>query len=277
MTSPTSSAYDLMLAALRQWGLEQLAPDVLRLLQDGYSQDQVSILIQDTAAYKKRFAGNDERRRVGLPALSPAEYLSVETSYRRILEGNGLPAGFYDSPDDFAGWIGRDVAPTEIERRVGYAVDAAQRVDEGTKWAFRQYYGIDPPQLAAFFLDQDRAMPIIEKQAKAARIGASAYNQNVQGGWSQAYAERLATSTLVAQDDIEGAVSGAAEAGRDVGLLGQLYGDRDYSAATAAEEVFFADTAAKRRRQKLIQRETAEFGGASGVGRGSLAEDTGRY
>src|SRR5581483_2048777 len=111
---------------LRQWGLQELAPDVLRLLQDGHSQDQVSVLIQDTDAYRKRFSGNDLRRKAGLAALSPAEYLATEASYRRIMESAGLPVGFYDQPSDFTTWIGADVSPNEIQSRVNLAVDAAE-------------------------------------------------------------------------------------------------------------------------------------------------------
>jgi hypothetical protein len=131
------SAYDVMVALLRQWGLESLAPAVRQYLVDGYSQDQISILIQDTEPYKKRFAGNEARRKAGLPALSAAEYLSVESSYRQIMSSAGLPPSFYDSPDDFAAWIGKDVAPTEIKTRVDAATDAANRLDDATKQTFK--------------------------------------------------------------------------------------------------------------------------------------------
>lgn len=276
MTQPQiPDAYQVMVQMLRQWGLESLAPEVLRLLQEGHSQDQVSMLLQDTDAYKRRFAGNEARRKAGLAVLSPQEYLSVEASYRRILEGNGLPAGFYDSPSDFAGWIGSDVAPTEIERRVGFAVDAANRLDDGTKRAFSEFYGVGTHDLAAYFLDRDRALPLVQKQARAARIGAAGFNQGV--GFNRARAERLAESTIVGEGEVESAVGTVAETARDVGRLGQLYGDRGYTADTAAEEVFFGDVEAKRRRQHLIERERAEFAGSAGVGRSSLSKDTGLY
>ncbi len=271
----TNDAYQLMLATLRQWGLEGLASDVLKMLQDGRTTDQIPVLLQQTDAYKQRFSGNELRRKNGLAALSPAEYLSVEASYRRILESNGMPNGFYDSPGDFAGWIGGDVAPTEIQNRVGLAVSAANRLDDATKQAFRDYYGVGPNDLAAFFLDRDRALPQIQKLARAAEIGAASNRSGINFGRSTS--ERLAASTIVGENEIDTAVGQVAEAARDVGKLGQLYGDRTYGADTAAQEVFFGDTEAKRRRQKLIGQETATFSGSSGVGRSSLTQDTGRY
>ncbi len=278
-TTPVSSevddAYQLMLGTLRQWGLEALAPDVLKMLQQGRTVDQIPVLLQQTDSYKQRFAGNQTRIKNGLAALSPAEYLSVEASYRRILESNGMPSGFYDSPGDFAGWIGGDVAPTEIQSRVGLAVSAANRLDDATKAAFRDYYGVGPNDLAAFFLDRERALPQIQKLARAAEIGSASIRSNI--GFDRAQSERLAASTIVGENEIDSAIGSVAEAARDVGKLGQLYGDRTYGASTAADEVFFGDVEAKRRRQKLIQQESATFGGSSGVGRSSLTQDTGRY
>ncbi len=278
MTLPTTaqqSAYDLLVNTLRMWGLEELAPDVLALLQDGKTEDQIPVLLQQTEAYKKRFSANATRIKNGLAALSPAEYLSVERSYRQILSANGMPTGFYDSPSDFADWIGKDVAPTEVQQRVGFAVDAAQRLDEGTKRAFQEFYNVGMGDLAAFFLDQDRALPLVQKQARAARIGGIGYNDGATFG--RDIAEHLATSTIVSDGDIDSAVGTAAGIGRDAGFLGQLYGDRSYDTSTAAEEVFFASTDAERRRRKLTDAQAADFNAQAGIGRGSLSRDSGLY
>lgn len=276
MTTPTSnSAYELMLDTLRQWGLEGLAADVLSLIQEGYTNDVISLRLQDTPAYKERFAGNDARRKAGLPVLSPREYLATEATYRQILESNGMPPGFYDHPNDFAGWIGSDVSPAEINERVGLAVSAADRVDEGTKRAFRDLYGVGTNDLAAFFLDRERALPLVTKQGRAASIAGAGYNQGVTFG--RAEAERLAGSTMVDTGDISSAVGTTVDIGQRGTLLGDLYGDTSYDLNTAAEEVFFGSGDARQRRQKLAQQEEATFSQKSGVGRGSLGRDTGLY
>lgn len=270
----STNAYNTLVQTLKNWNLEALAPTVLRLLQEGHDQTIIPIMLQDTDAYKQRFAGNEIRRKAGLAVLNPAEYLSTEAAYRQIMESNGLPSGFYDQPDDFSKWIGNDVAPTEIQTRVGYAVDAAQRVDAGTKKAFKEFYGVTSDHLAAFFLDQDRALPQIHKQARAARIGSEGYDQGI-GLLSRNEAERLATSDLVGDTEISSAMAGVAENSKGVGFLGDLY-NQDYSTKDAANEVFFGDVAAKRKRQDLIGRERATFAGNTGVGKTSL-EQKGNY
>lgn len=274
MADPSSNAYDLLTQMLRNWGLESLAPEVLRLLQEGNSQEQVSVLIQDTEPYKRRFAGNDARRRAGLSALTPAEYLSAEASYRQILESAGMPVGFYDDPSDFASWIGNDVSPNEINSRVGLATEAANRLDDGTKRAFREFYGVAENDLAAYFLDRDRALPLVQKQARAARIGAESFRQNT--GIDRGLAERAASGSLVSDSAIEEAVITAADMGREVGRIGSLYGDR-FGVDDAVHEIFLGDADATATRKKLVNREKAEFGGSSGISKSSLSKSSGSY
>lgn len=268
------SAYDVVTDMLKQWGLESLFGDVLKFVQSGMSQQQITIALQDTDAYKTRFAGNEIRRKKGMPVLSPAEYLATEQSYRQILSSNGLPVGFYDQPSDFADWIGKDVSPTEINQRVGYAVSAAQRVDAGTKQAFQNFYGVGQSDLAAFFLDQDRALPMIQKQARAAQIGAAGYNNGV--AFTKNQAESLATSSLVQDSQIDMTVAQAAAYARDAGKLAQFYND-NYDVNTAAAELFQSDAAAKKKREDLTAQERATFSGSSGLSRSGLAQNTGSY
>lgn len=260
------SAYDVLVAMLRDWGLDELAPDVLRLLQDGHTQDQVSLLLQDTSAYKRRFAGNELRRKAGLPVLSPKEYLATEASYRQIMESAGLPSGFYDQPSDFAQWIGGDVSPSEIQSRVGYAVDAAQRLDDGTKQAFREFYGVGPNDLAAFFLDRTRALPQIQRIARGAQIAGAEINNGLS--LTRDRVEQLANSG-VADSDLRQAAGEAAALSRDVGLASREFGG-SYTQTDAENEAFFNDAAARQKRQRLAAAQTAQFDQGSGALKGSL-------
>ncbi len=103
------------------YGLDSLAPKITEFIQMGYSPDTVTLKLQETPEYKQRFIGNESRRKAGLPVLNPAEYLSVEASYKKIMRDAELPAGFYDQPDDFGKFIGADVSPTELQERVSIA------------------------------------------------------------------------------------------------------------------------------------------------------------
>lgn len=272
LTTPQNNAYDALMAMLKSWGLQELAPDVLKLIQDGHDQSNIPMLLQDTPSYKKRFAGNEIRKQKGMPVLSPGEYLATEQSYRQIMQSNGLPAGFYDQPSDFADWIGKDVAPQEVQTRVGYAVGAAQRLDDGTKRAFQDYYGVTPAHLTAFFLDQGRAMPQIQQAARAAQIGGATIGAGL--GIDKSLAERLATSNV--SDANLGQTSQQMVTDlSEVGKLSQLHGGDSYGATEAGADEFFGDAEAKKRRQRLVAQEQATFAGNSGVGKSSLAVNKG--
>lgn len=262
------SAYEALLAMLRDYGLESLASAVMGFLQDGYTEEQIGFLLQDTPEYKERFQGNELRRQAGLAVLSPREYLSVEASYRQIMSSAGLPVGFYDQPSDFAEWIGRDVSPNEVNTRVGFALEAANRLDSNTLQAFQEWYGVGPTDLAAFFLDQDRALPHITKIAKGIRIKDQATDSGLN--LSQSEAERL--GGLVGDRDVDTLAAQYAEAARLGEALSNRYGGVDYRQADAAAEVFEKSDEARRRRKSLADKEEAAFAGSSGVGRTTLAK-----
>src|ERR1700749_1854637 len=85
---------------LTQWGIATLVPDAQKLIMQGLDNDAVTLQLQETDAYKKRFAANALRIKAGLTVLSPAEYVATETAYAQVLRQFGLPKGFYDSRDD---------------------------------------------------------------------------------------------------------------------------------------------------------------------------------
>ncbi|MFC5799122.1 hypothetical protein [Streptomyces formicae] len=157
-----------------QMGLGSLAGQIFEFVKQGYGADTIGLLLQDTKEYKERFKANDERAKLGLPVLSPAEYLAAESAYRQILSSSGLPSGFYDNPADFRKWIAGDVSPTEIKSRVDMATEAVNKVDPNYRGALFQMYGVNEGDLAAYFLDRKTAEPILRKQAAAGAIGAAA-------------------------------------------------------------------------------------------------------
>lgn len=253
---------------LRDYGLDSLGNSVLSLLQDGYTQDQVSVLIQDTPEYKQRFAGNEKRKAAGLAVLSPRDYLSTEAAYRQILSSSGMPIGFFDQPSDFNDWIGNDVAPQEISTRVGLAVDAADRMDATQKWIWQNWYGVGPNDLAAYFLDQQRALPHIQKIAKASELGADFGRQGL--AQQRDRAEELAG--FAGTRDLGGLVGQVADVAGAGEALSNRYGGADYRQTDAEAEVFQESADAKRRRLALGGQETAAFSGKSGVGQSTLSK-----
>lgn len=251
------------------YGLGSLAPKIVEFIQQGYDANTVAILLQNTAEYKQRFKGNEQRRSAGLPVLTPAEYLATERAYRELMSSAGLPPGFYDEPDDFTSWIANDVSPAEVQTRVDAAVKLVHGLDADQRAYFENFYTTG--DMIAYALDRDRATPILEKQIAAAQIGGAAAAQGV--GVDRGLAEQIAQTGVNSQQARQGFGIVAAE--RDnLDKLGGIYGE-DAGEDDLVKEVFFDDAEAGEKRRRLASRERATFGGSAGTGRTSLSQNSG--
>jgi len=276
MTAPLSTtqnnAYNYLLQLFDSYGLGTLAPRILDLVQRGLDENSVSIELQNSPEYKARFKANEARRLKGLPVLSPAEYLATERSYRQIMSSAGLPAGFYDQHEDFTKWLEGDVSPKEIQDRVNLAMAKANSLDEATKDTFWRYHNLAPSDIAAFFLDQDRAVPQLEKISRTVDVGAAATRQGLSV--DQSRAGELANSQQAANADL--LYSNVARDTREGQKIAQIYGDT-YDQRTAEDEQFFGLESAKRKKRDLSQKEAASFSGSSGVNQSSLSQSKSNY
>jgi hypothetical protein len=214
------AAVDELKAILTYYGLGTLA-DVLsaRITDDPTLVDNPTVLlssVRDTTEYKTRFKGNETRRAAGLPELSPADYVSLEASYRSTLASNSLPKGFYDTQDDFASFIGQDISPNELNARVSQGYNAVMQAEPGTKAELKQLYGLSDGDIAAFFIDPTRFnQSDAIKKAQAAQVASEARRQ---AGFTLdvATAEGLAT---------EGITRGQAQQGfQQIGATQELLG-----------------------------------------------------
>ena len=85
------SAYDLLLNQFKQYGLESLVTPLKDLIGQNVAPSEFAIALQNTDAYKQRFAANQERIKNGLSALTPAQYIGLEDQYQNIMRNYGLP------------------------------------------------------------------------------------------------------------------------------------------------------------------------------------------
>src|SRR5512139_2374796 len=251
------NAYEAIRSIFEGYGLGSLAPKILEYVQQGYGSDTITMLLQRTDEYKRRFSANEIRRKNGLPVLAPNEYLATEQAYRQIMRNAGLPQGFYDSQDDFARFLSSDVSPTELKNRVDLAVQATEFADPALQTALRAQ-GVSSGSMVAYFLDEKRAMPLIQKQMAASQIGAAALRNNL---------------TMNAENAMEWAQQGYGQiAGYlpEAQRLATIYGDF-YNQATAEAEIFGQSGEAGEKRKKLASQERASFGGSVGAARRGLA------
>lgn len=253
-----------------RYGLGSLAGKIYDYVKNGYSSDTISILLQDTKEYKQRFAANDARTKAGLPVLSPADYINTENSYRQLLRQSGLPQGFYDSNDDFTEWLAKDVSPTEVQSRVDLATQATVLANPFYKKALNQI-GIGNGELSAYFLDPDRALPLLQKNAATAAVGAAALQQGL--AFNQSYAEQLALSGVTAAQAQQG-YSQVANELDSMSQLGQIYGST-WTQSESEQSVFGTNADATAKKAGLVNREKGSFSGSSGAAKGGLAQSGG--
>lgn len=259
-------AAEYMSRLFESYGLGSLAPKILEMVQQGYGADTIALMLQDTPEYKTRFAANEQRRKNGLAVLSPAEYMSLERSYRQILESNGMPEGFYDQQSDFTSWIGGDVSPVELQSRVEIAADAVANSDQSYLASLREY-GLGQGDLIAAVLDRERALPALQKVVKSARIGAEAKRNNL--AMSQERAGYFA-DLGVSQDQARGAYQAIGESLPAAERIGNLYGE-SFGQRDLEDELLGGSGLASAKRKRLVQKETGAFGGSSAIGQRSLA------
>lgn len=184
-------AHEYLKGVLDSYGLSSLGDWAWQQIQEGYSTDRILQNLRETGEYKQRFKGLTLRREAGFNAISEGEYIAYETAVRQMMRAAGMPADFYDSPDDFANFIGRDVSASEMQARIDQGYLAASQAPPEVRDQLRSLYGITEGQLAAFFLDPDRALPLLQRQLGAAQASGAAVMSGY-GALSQGEAENLA-------------------------------------------------------------------------------------
>lgn len=264
------SIISIMSDRLTRYNLTGLIPTIKRLAQEGATEATITMALQETEDYKRRFKANEDRIKKGLQVLTPAEYLNLEDGYRQILRSYGLNQ--FDTDDYVSQFIANDVSAAELSNRVVTAVQRVRNADPAVAATLKQYYGIGDTDLVAYVLDPNQQFPKISTQVAAAEIGAAAGLQGLAPG--VAVAEQLARQG-VTQAEAQRGYATIANILPTAEKLSQMYGAglEGYGLAEAEQEVFNSLASAQRKRQRLTEREIAAFGGTSGLGKTSL--DTG--
>lgn len=264
------SASEIIKEALRQWGLTELYGDVDRLIKEGLDENGINYRLQQTEAYKRRFAANDQRIKAGLAALSPAEYLATESAYRQVMQSYGLPAGFWDSTDDFTSLLSRDVSPQEVNERVKVARDAFLGADEGYKQMWREFYGLSDGAGIAAILDPDRAMPIVSRMATAAKAGSAAARNGLVAdrGRLESYVDQGYTADQLT--DAFGQIGSV----RDVDQSIAARFGTSFTQAEAEASRIQGTASAARKQRELYAAEQALFEARPGADKDSLSRRT---
>jgi len=271
---PREDARDVIRRVLSQYKLESLADIIWNkyAAQEVNLDDDAALIysIREEDAYKKRFAANQARIEKGLPELLPSSYLELEDTYRRVLANNGMPQNFYDNDDDFAQFIANDVSAQELQNRIQQGYRLVADADPQVRNKMFELYGVTEGELAAYFIDPQRAKPLMvaadyQRQARAAQIAARAQEQ-AGIRLSGQLAEDLARRNVSPEE---------AQAGfSEIGALGELRqrfaGEADISEQDIVGARFGINVDAARELESRKRRRVKEF-----TGGGSFARTTG--
>jgi hypothetical protein len=271
--------------------IDSLMATIDKVYEDNIMPTEAQVLntIYSSDAYKTRFAGNEIiRKRMadgkGLPGdrlLTPAEYIRTEDAYKEIMSEAGLPAYFYDQPEDYAKFIGElGTSVAEITERVNIAKQALQNADQNIKTALQQYYGLSEGDLVAYLLDPEKAFRAIDsrfafttedlkRKYQTAEIGGAATRAGMGTGVSKGFAEEILKAGK--GDLAERAFQGAAREQEDYQRLMSLYGETAGTEDLAREALALAGGAEVGiKTKKLASKERAKFQQQSAIDKTSL-------
>lgn len=237
-TAEQQSARALIRTVLGQFGLDALADRLWQQYFAGAPLEQVFLDLRTTPEYKARFPAMDVLAKKGR-AITEAQYIGYEQQAVELYRRFGLPSGFYDQPADFATLIGGEVSIAELADRVQLASAASMTAPPEVR-AKLQRFGLGAGDLVAYWLDPDKALPLLQQQFAAATIGAASARTGF-GLLTADEAERLAQlgvtqqeavqgfAALAASTELFGALPGTAETaiGREQQLAGTFEGSAD--------------------------------------------------
>ncbi len=254
-----------------QYGLQTLAGKIIDYVKQGFSTDTMSVMLQETPEYKKRFYGNELRKKAGLSVLSPSEYIATERQYRQVMSTAGMPKGFYDQDSDLEKFIGNDMSPTELQDRVKAWQDVAQQ-DTATTDALQRLYGMSTSDYAAYLMDPQRALPLLQDTARAVDFAAAGarHGFTIDKGLAEQYG---GGAYDVSAADAEKGFQAIQDVQADTDKLAKMYGLGDYSVQDAAAEVFGGDANAAKKRQRAASEERATFNDSSKGSTGSASRN----
>ena len=218
--------------------------------------------MKQLAVYKQRFAGNETRVAAGQNALSEYDYLQQENAYSEYLKAYGVQD--LGTRETYATLIGNSVSGTEVQKRVGMAVDRVKNSDPQIMGQLKTYYpSLTDADLVSYFLNPKQALPDLQRKVTASEIGAAAIGQGFAGatdalGLADYGVDRA--KALTGYQDIKAVLPVSQK-------LGDIYNEANikYNQTTGEQEFLkdSADAAEKRRQLKSLER--AKFSGDTGL------------
>lgn len=280
-----TSAYDILRAKFKEFGLESLVTDAEAAILNSDSDAERTLALRSSKGYQARFAANAKRIANGFAAIDEGTYLALEDAYQSIAQNYGMPEKYYKRGElgvqqYFEDAISKNIDPQTFEERV---VEGRKvlNANKATLDAAKQFYPtLTDGDFLEYVLNPKNALVDIKRKVTAAEIGGAANTAGLNLGTSaQETAASLARAEMLAGYGVtkEAAMSGfqtVADFNRGSQLAG-FYNRPTYGQMEAEQEVFKLEgaTAARKKRSEITGLEKAAFGGKTGLTGGALERD----
>ena len=265
------SAYAILESEFTKYGLGELAKTVKDLILTGTPSAEATLKLRNDKAYQTRFAGNEARRAAGKNVYSEDVYLQLENQMQEAFAAYGvsnvLGSSRANQQAKLATFIGNDIAPTEVKKRIQMAVEEVNSRPEILK-TFQTYYpSVTDKDLVSYFLDPKETETRLTTKVQAAQIGSAAARQGLISNVLNA--EELAALGVTEAAANTGYVK-VASALPTAMKLGELEG-AGYTQAEAEGAYLKGLASEQRKLAELAAREQNRFLGASGASKGAYA------
>lgn len=260
MTTPVdfTSAQSILQSYLAGYGLGNLATWAWDLLQKNPGMDTATFetKLYETPEFQARFPAFNALRAAG-KGISVDAYQEYERTVRQSLQTWGIPEEMYGTRDSIKDLLLKDVSPAEVNYRIQRAAEAAYSAPEETRQALQNLYGIDSGGMIAYWLDPDRAQPILERQYAAAQIAGAANRMSLSV--DAAEAERLASLGITEAQANQGFAEVSSYKGLTTGM-GETVTQADLVGAT-----FGTDAESAQKVERVVKGRTGQFQQSGGA------------
>ena len=261
---------------LKALGLPQdLIDELDTMIKQDYTESQMYLELQKAPAWKKRFPGMAALSAAG-KAIDAGTYISQEKSMLQTLDYYGIDKNIFGTTEELGKQIANLVSPKRFETVVALAAqDVEQNPD--VLAGLNLYYGVDKSAAISYLLNPTIGLDLIQRQARAAEIGAKAAKSNFAfgmtkegSGVAESFINASGTMDLQALDVTFQQARGLSDVQSSIAATeGASYND-----LSAVSAILGKDQAAILDSQRRAARSVAKFSGSSGLGSGSLAKSS---
>ena len=261
---------------LKALGLPQdLIDEIDTMIKQDYTNSQMYLELQKTTAWKNRFPGMAALSAAG-KAIDAGTYISQEKSMLQTLDYYGIDKNIFGTTAELGKQIANLVSPKRFETVVALAAQDVEN-NPDVLAGLNLYYGVDKSAAISYLLNPTIGLDIIQRQARAAEIGAKAAKSNFAFGMNKAgsgvaesFINAAGTMDLQALDVTFQQARGLSDIQSSIAATeGAAYND-----LSAVSAILGKDQAAILDSQRRAARSVARFSGRSGLGSGSLASES---